>query len=284
MRSNYNRHLREEHPPKGGAICKKARQKSQRDRAATLRRAAALKRPAQPLEARSGGGEARGEGGGGATSYVMYVTCPSHRVGFYEGLLVRFAGAGFAIANIHRRKGMDFAVYAARAAKAKPAARHDARRRFGTAFPPAGLERSQFLHWDFVRNFLPLAQKVFDKNRALRFVFWVEDDAAFRPSGETCPADRVLQACESSWPSATWCGYARVKREPRYQSHLLAVTPWSCGALRRELHPDRVGGWYGLDTAIYKVAAVEVDGQALIKCPPESLSHQLNHRLKGRRC
>ena len=58
----------------------------------------------------------------------------------------------------------------------------------------------------------------------------------------------------------------------------------SCGALRRELHPDRVGDWYGLDTAIYKVAAVEVDGQALIKCPPESLSHQLNHRLKGRRC
>ena len=41
------------------------------------------------------------------------------------------------------------------AAKAKPAARHDTRRRFGTAFPPAGLERSQFLHWDFVRNFFP---------------------------------------------------------------------------------------------------------------------------------
>ena len=62
MRTNYNRHLREEHPPKGGAICKKARQKAQRDRAATLRRAAALKRPAQTLEARGGGGDARGMG------------------------------------------------------------------------------------------------------------------------------------------------------------------------------------------------------------------------------
>ena len=114
------------------------------------------------------------------------------------------------------------------------------------------------------------------------------DDAAFRshPGGETCPADRVLQACESSWPSATWCGYVRVQDEPRYQSHLLAVTRWSCDALRRELRPARVGGWYGLDTAIYKVAAVEVDGRALIKCPPApptSLSYQVGHILQGRR-
>ena len=169
-----NRHLREGHPSKRrGATCKKLRQNKQRDRAALCR---ALKRPAQSLEARGGGetlggGEARGGGGGGATPYMMYVTSPPHREGFYEGLLGRFAEAGFAISNIRRRKGMDFAVYAARAAKAKPAARaakqaHVSRRKFGTALPPAGLAQSQFLHWDFLANFLPTAKREFGKNPA----------------------------------------------------------------------------------------------------------------------
>ena len=44
-----------------------------------------------------------------------------------------------------------------------------------------------------------------------------------------------------------------------------------------------VGNWYGLDTAIRKVAAVEVEGRELIKCPPESLSYQIRYSSRGRR-
>jgi hypothetical protein len=145
------------------------------------------------------------------------------------------------------------------------------------------LEKSQFLHWDFWANFLTTAKRDFAQTPALRFVFWVEDDAAFRPSGETCPADRVLQACESNWPSATWCGYSRVGGQPRYQSHLLAVTKQSCEALRRELHRDKVGDWFGLDTAIYRVAAVGFEGRELVKHPSHSLCYQVKHGLEGRR-
>jgi hypothetical protein len=180
---------------------------------------------------------------------------------------------------------MDYAMYRAEAARAAETAARAAkpRRKYGGAIPPVGLKKSQFLHWDFWANFLTTAKRDFAQTPALRFVFWVEDDAAFRPSGETCPADRVLQACESNWPSATWCGYSRVGGQPRYQSHLLAVTKQSCEALRRELHRDQVGDWFGLDTAIYRVAAVGFEGRELVKHPSHSLCYQVKHGLEGRR-
>ena len=206
-----NRHIREEHA-KGGATCKKKRRKAQDGRAVLLRAHDVGGARGPRGGATLGGGEARGEGGGGATPYKMYVTSPIRRKGYYEALLTRFAEAGFTIANIRRRRGMDYAMYRAEAARAAETAARAAkpRRKYGGAIPPAGLKKCQFLHWDFWANFLTTAKRDFEENPALRFVFWVEDDAAFRPSGETCPADRVLQACESNWPSATWCGYSRV--------------------------------------------------------------------------
>ena len=272
--TTMNRHVREKHT-QGGATRKKRRQETQRQRL-SLRRCVGAVAAGRGL----GGAQARGGVGVGATSYKMYVTCPPSRNGYFTALLKRFAAAGFSISCIHRRKGIDYAQYmkaAARAAKT-PAAK--VARRFGRKEPPKGLQSSQFLHWNFWANFLPTAQAAFKQNPTLRSVFWMEDDAAFRKGGATCPADLVLEACENCWPAAAWCGYVRIGGKPTYQSHLVAVTPESCGSLRCELHAENVGSWCGLDTAIRNVQARRPE---LVKCPPTSLSYQIKHTLRGRR-
>jgi len=182
--------------------------------------------------------------------------------------------------NIHRRRGMDYVMYekaTARAAKT-PAARAAVPRKIGKSRPPGGLHKSQLLHWDFWANFLLTARADFQRNLALRGEFWVEDDAAFRKGGATCPADLVLAACESCWPAAAWCGYVRVKGKPTYHTHLLAVTPESCERLRRELRPENVGGWHGLDTAMRKV---QDQNPELVKCPPRVCLTRLATPSKG---
>ena len=81
-------------------------------------------------------------------------------------------------------------------------------------------------------------------------------------------------------PSFGWLGHLRIGGQPRWQSHIVAVSRWSAPALKRELDTRQRQGTSlvqylkGLDTMLRDLQAVTHKGHALVRALPESMACQ----------
>ena len=181
---------------------------------------------------------------------------------------------GLPVSRIRRRRGIDWEAHSRASGE-------------GSRKPqdfPSGLLKHTFLMWDFHKRFLPSAQAAFAADRALKWIFWVEDDIAFA-RGVTWP--KIVKACGANPAPLTWLAYTCVRGKPRWGSHLVALHRAGMPRLLKYLDSLEAAGseplayLVGLDT--FCLRASEASAEGVGRIASKSWASQRGHEWKGRR-
>ena len=130
--------------------------------------------------------------------------------------------------------------------------------------------------------------QAFWQHTELEVIWWAGDDIHIKRGVTLAKLSEVVNRCSSR---VHWVGYLKVKSQPRWGSHLLAITRESAKPLQEALelmeramgeNASGVQHLRGLDTVIWQLSQPAQHGVPLVLPAAWSMAGQRKHTLQRR--